>query len=52
MVYTKRNSTHGRLNYTEVIEDLIDGHKERTTHYWYNFSTNDWCASEQVIKRI
>ncbi len=51
MVYPNRNPTYGRLNYTEVVEDLIDPNKTRTTSYWYDFNTNTWCTSSQRITR-
>jgi len=51
MVYPNRNPTYGRLNYTEIVEDLIDPNKTRTTSYWYDFNTNTWCTSSQRITR-
>ena len=52
MVYPNRNPTYGRLNYTEIVEDLIDPNKTRTTSYWYDFNTNTWCTNSQTITRI
>ena len=51
MIYHKRNPTYGRLNYTEIAEDLIDGNKVRRTSYWYDFNTKTWCTDIQTITR-
>lgn len=51
MVYPNRNPTYGRLNYTEVVEDLIDLNKTRTTSFWYDFTTDTWCTNSERIRR-
>ena len=42
MVHSGYNAYYARLNYTGIVEDLMDGFGTTTTSKWYDFSTETW----------
>jgi len=46
--YPSYSVSYGRLNYTGIVQDLIDGFGTTTTGAWYDFNEKKWGASNIV----
>lgn len=42
MAYSGYNALYARLNYTGIVEDLMDGFGTTSINKWYDFSTEAW----------
>lgn len=45
MVYSNYWRNYGRLNYTGIVEDLIDGIGSKYTIYWFDYINDTWGSS-------
>ncbi|MGJ3233480.1 hypothetical protein [Marivirga sp.] len=46
--YPSYSVSYGRLNYTGIVQDLIDGFGTTTTGAWYDFNEKKWGTSNIV----
>ena len=42
MVHTSYQPGYARLNYTGIVQDMIDGFGIKATSTWYDYSTENW----------
>lgn len=42
MIYPDYQPVYARLNYTGLIQDMIDGFGTKGTSFWWDYSTNAW----------
>lgn len=42
MIYSGYQPTYARLNYTGVVQDMIDGYGTKGTSYWWDYDEDTW----------
>ncbi|HIP48529.1 MAG TPA: hypothetical protein EYG92_06135 [Lutibacter sp.] len=42
MVYSSYEVTYGRLNYTGIVQDMINGYGNRSTSSWWDYDEDGW----------